>query len=190
LISASKIFSYAGQRVAMVCISPTLFDKREPALEGFFGIQGFGNAYIFGVIYAVSSGVCHSAQRAMAAMLNAAAAGDINFVEDCREYERRCHIAKQVFIEHGFNLVYDEDDGEPVSDGFFFTATYGDMDSESLQRALMRHGVAAISLPGTGSKKDGLRICISRLPDEASVEMLKTRLSAFEQEQKDKRNKW
>lgn len=183
LISASKIFSYAGQRVALACFSPDLFERRVPSLEKFFGIAGIGNAYIFGIVYAVSSGVCHSAQCAMAAMLDAATKGEINFVEDCREYERRCNLAKKIFIKHGFRLVYEEDDGVPVSDGFFFTATYGDLDSERLQRALMRHGIASISLPGTGSSKDGLRICISRLSNDDVITMLESRLQAFESEQ-------
>ncbi len=183
LVSGSKIFSYAGQRVALVCMSDSVFNRHDPALEAFFGMKGLGNAYIFGVVYAVSSGVCHSAQIAMAAMLNAAADGQLNFVGDCREYERRCRRAKKSFEDAGFRLVYSTDDGAPVSDGFFFTSTYGDMDSESLQRALMRHGVASISLPGTGSSMHGLRICVSRLASDADIETLDKRLKAFANEQ-------
>lgn len=183
LVSGSKIFSYAGQRVALVCMSDAVFNRRDPALEAFFGIRGFGNAYIFGVVYAVSSGVCHSAQIAMAAMLNAAADGRLNFIADCREYERRCRRAKKTFADAGFRLVYSDDDGAPVSDGFFFTSTYGDLDSETLQRALMRHGVASISLPGTGSSMHGLRICVSRLASDADIDTLDQRLKAFTDEQ-------
>ena len=183
LVSASKIFSYAGQRVALVCMSPALARRQMPALESFFGIKGFGNAYIFGVVYVVSSGVTHSAQRAMASMLDAAAQGQLNFVADCREYERRCMLAKGIFEDAGFHLVYKDDNGVPVSDGFFFTVTYKDMDSESLQRALMRHGIASISLPGTGSLQHGLRICISRLVSDSDLAILKSRLKAFTDEQ-------
>ncbi len=182
LVSASKIFSYAGQRVALVCMSPELFKREMPALEAQFGIKGFGNAFIFAIVYAVSSGVSHSAQMAMAAMLDAAADGKLNFVGDCREYERRSALARKIFTEAGFNLVYSDDNGVPVSDGFFFTATYGDMDSESLQRALMRHGVASISLPGTGSDRHGLRICVSRLVTDADMETLSKRLKSFADE--------
>ncbi len=70
-----------------------------------------------------------------------------------------------------------------MSDGFFFTAGYRDMDSETLQRQLMRHGVASISLPGTGSKLHGLRICVSKLADDKDFETLAQRLKAFADEQ-------
>ncbi len=183
LLSASKIFSYAGQRVALVCMSPSVYDRRYTTLQNFLAMPAFGDAYVFGIVYAVSSGVSHSAQKAMAAMLDAAADGHINFVDDCREYKSRCEKAKTVFTDAGFHLVYDTDDGEPVSDGFFFTAGYRDMDSETLQRQLMRHGVASISLPGTGSKLHGLRICVSKLADDKDFETLAQRLKAFADEQ-------
>lgn len=184
LVSASKIFSYAGQRVALVCMSPAVFDRKERALESMLGFSDMGNAYIFGIVYAVSSGVCHSSQRAMAAMLDAAAEGHLNFVADCREYERRCILAKGAFEDAGFHLVYKDDDGVPVADGFFFTATYGNLDSETLQRDLMRHGIASISLPGTGSDKHGIRVCISRLGNDTDIEVLRSRLKSFADEQR------
>lgn len=183
LLSASKIFSYAGQRIALVCMSNKLYDRHFPALEALYNMPCYGDAYIFGVIYAVSSGVSHSAQHAMAAMLKAAAEGRLNFVEDCRDYERRSKIARKIFTDAGFHIVYDRDGDRPVSDGFFFTAGYRNMDSETLQRALMRHGVATISLPGTGSHQHGLRICVSKLASDADFAELKNRLKAFTDEQ-------
>ena len=183
LISASKIFSYAGERIALVCMSPTVFSRTDPGLQPIFGMPNFGNAFIFGVVYCVSSGVSHSAQCAMAAMLDAAAAGQINFVHECEEYKRRCERAKKLFTDAGFNIVYADDAGTPVSDGFFFTATFADMDSESLQRALMRHGISTISLPGTGSTRHGLRICVSKLEAESDFTTLQQRLKAFTDEQ-------
>ncbi len=119
----------------------------------------------------------------MAAMLDAAAAGQINFVHECEEYKRRCERAKKLFTDAGFNIVYADDAGTPVSDGFFFTATFADMDSESLQRALMRHGISTISLPGTGSTRHGLRICVSKLEAESDFTTLQQRLKAFTDEQ-------
>ena len=87
LMSASKIFSYAGQRIAMVAMSPAVASRKYPALKDFFGIEGFIDAYIFGVLYAASSGTSHSAQYALAAMLQAAVEGKLDFVADSREYE-------------------------------------------------------------------------------------------------------
>ena len=88
-ISSSKIFSYAGQRIASVCFSPFVFNRHSDGLKDFFGLDTMGRAYIFGVLYALSSGTSHSAQRAFAAMLNAAADGELNFVEVNREYGKR-----------------------------------------------------------------------------------------------------
>lgn len=183
LISGSKIFSYAGQRIALAAFSPHIFNSTDEGLSVNFGLPTYGEAYIFGIIYAVSSGVSHSAQHAMAEMMRAATEGRLNFVNDCREYEKRCARARKIFIDNGFELVYDTDSGKPVSDGFFFTVTYGDIDSETLQQGLMRHGVATIALPGTGSTREGLRICVSRLADEADFETLDKRLKAFVDEQ-------
>lgn len=183
LLSASKIFSYAGERIALVCMSPEVARRTDPGLMPVFRMRTFADAYIFGVVYCVSSGVTHSVQCAMAAMLEAAADGRINFVHDCEEYRRRCARARQLFTDAGFKVVYADDAGTPVSDGFFFTATYGDMDSETLQRALMRHGISTISLPGTGSTRHGLRICVSKLADDKDFEILAERLRAFTDEQ-------
>ena len=183
LLSASKIFGYAGERIALVCMSPEVARRTDPGLMPVFRMRTFADAYIFGVVYCVSSGVTHSVQCAMAAMLEAAADGRINFVHDCEEYRRRCARARQLFTDAGFKVVYADDAGTPVSDGFFFTATYGDMDSESLQRALMRHGISTISLPGTGSTRHGLRICVSKLADDKDFEILAERLRAFTDEQ-------
>ncbi len=183
LLSASKIFSYAGERIALVCMSPEVARRTDPGLMPVFRMRTFADAYIFGVVYCVSSGVTHSVQCAMAAMLEAAADGRINFVHDCEEYRRRCARARQLFTDAGFKVVYADDAGTPVSDGFFFTATYGDMDSETLQRALMRHGISTISLPGTGSTRHGLRVCVSKLADDKDFETLAERLRAFTDEQ-------
>ena len=64
LMSASKIFSYAGQRIALVGMSRKVAERKYQALKNFFGIEGFIDAYVFGVLYAASSGTSHSAQYA------------------------------------------------------------------------------------------------------------------------------
>lgn len=182
LVSGSKIFSYAGQRIAMVCISDKVAATNYPAVEEFFNMYTFVDAYVFGVLYAASSGTSHSAQYAMAAMLRAAVDGKLNFVGDCEEYRRRGEIARKLFVDNGFHLVYDEDCGTPISDGFFFTVAYGDMDSRHIQGELMRHGVCTISLPSTGSRQEGIRVCVSKLDNQATIENLAKRLKNFSNE--------
>lgn len=179
LVSASKIFSYAGQRIALVCMSQSVYERKYPFLASFYEIPAFGDAYVYGVLYAASSGTSHSAQYGLTAMLNAAVEGRLNFVADCREYGRRGGITKKIFTDNGFHIVYSMDGSEPISDGFFFTVGYKDMSSEELQNELMRYGVAAISLPGTGSEQDGMRVTVSMLNSDEDFQRLDSRLKLF-----------
>ena len=180
MLSASKIFSYAGERIATVAISNTLYNRVYPALSTEFGIDTLGRFFIFMVVYTMSSGVTHSAQYALAAMYKAACDGDINFVEDTREYARRAARLKEIFLRHGFHIVYDKDLEEPVSDGFFFTiGRKGYTDDELLDR-LIHYGVSAISLRTTGSEQQGLRICTSMVKPE-HYDLLDERLRIFNQ---------
>ncbi len=81
-ISASKIFSYAGQRIAVVVMSEKVYNINTPDIEKRYAIKGFGNAVVYRVLYALSSGVAHSVQYAMAAMLKGANDSSFNFVEE------------------------------------------------------------------------------------------------------------
>ncbi len=179
LMSASKIFSYAGQRIALVGISDKLYNRHFQALSDFFEMPTFGDAYVYGILYTASSGTAHSAQYAMASMLEAAVEDKLDFVADSREYGRRAEIVKRHFTDNGFHIVYSLDGGEPISDGFFFTAGYKDMTSAELQLELMRYGVSSISLPSTGSEQNGVRVCVSMISDDFTMDQLAKRLKAF-----------
>ena len=180
MLSASKIFSYAGERIATVAISNTLYNRVYPALSTEFGIDTLGRFFIFMVVYTMSSGVTHSAQYALAAMYKAACDGDINFVEDTREYARRAARLKEIFLCHGFHIVYDKDLEEPVSDGFFFTIGRKGYTGDELLDRLIHYGVSAISLRTTGSEQQGLRICTSMVKPE-HYDLLDERLRIFNQ---------
>ncbi len=180
MLSASKIFSYAGERIATVAISNTLYNRVYPALSTEFGIDTLGRFFIFMVVYTMSSGVTHSAQYALAAMYKAACDGDINFVEDTREYARRAARLKEIFLRHGFHIVYDKDLEEPVSDGFFFTIGRKGYTGDELLDRLIHYGVSAISLRTTGSEQQGLRICTSMVKPE-HYDLLDERLRIFNQ---------
>lgn len=182
LISASKIFSYAGQRIAMVCMSNQVYNRHYETFENFYEMPKFGDAYVYGVLYCASSGTTHSAQYAFSKMLEKAAEGELNFVEHTREYGRRGGLIKKILADNGFEIVYKLDGDEPIADGFFLTATYGDMGGEELQKELLRYGVAAISLPSTGSKQDGVRITVSMIYDDHHFEMLSERLRKFNED--------
>ena len=179
MLSGSKIFSYAGQRIAVVCMSKAVYDRHYDYLKEFYEIPAFGDAYIFGVLYCASSGTSHSAQYALAAMMEAAAKGELNFVEHCSEYGNRAARAKEIFTRNGFHLIYDKDGDEDISDGFFFTAGYKDMTGDEVHRELLRHGVATISLHTTGSTRPGVRVCISMMKNDNDFEMLDKYLKEF-----------
>lgn len=179
LVSASKIFSYAGQRIAMVCMTPEVADRVYPFFEQFYEMPTLGDAYIFGVLYCASSGVTHSSQYAFASMLDAAVDGTLDFVDVSKEYGRRAGIAKKMFTDNGFHLVYALDGEQPISDGFFFTMGYPGMTGDELQQNLLRYGVSTISLPSTGSKQQGVRVCVSMLSDDDTFNRLAERLAAF-----------
>lgn len=182
MLSGSKIFSYAGQRIAIAAISDTLYGREYPALKQRYGIGRLGDAYVLTFLYAASSGTSHSAQHALAAMFRAASDGEMDFVSETSEYARRAHITKEMFRRHGFRIVYDMDQQEAVSDGFFYTVGYGDMTSAELLSELLLYGICAISLTSTGSRQNGIRVCISQLNREEQFALLDERLEAFAQQ--------
>lgn len=179
LISASKIFSYAGQRIAMVCMSSGVADRKYDFLEHFYDMPAFFDAYVYGVLYCASSGTSHSPQYAFAEMLRRATDGTLDFVKASSEYGRRAALAKKSFLDSGFHLVYALDGDELISDGFFFTMGYPGLTGTELQSELLRYGISTISLPSTGSKQQGVRVCVSLLNDEAIFKNLSDRLAAF-----------
>ena len=179
LMSASKIFSYAGQRIAIIAISETVYRREYPALKSRYNMTRFGDAYVLGVLYGASSGTSHSAQCALAEMFRAAADGDFDFVGEAGEYARRAALTKEMFVRNGFHIVYEKDGDEPVSDGFFYTAGYKDMTGTELMGELMRYGICTIALSMTGSRQQGVRICISQLNRPDQFDILADRLAMF-----------
>ena len=179
LMSASKIFSYAGQRIAIIAISEKLYRREYPALKPRYNMTRFGDAYVLGVLYGASSGTSHSAQCALAEMFRAAADGEFDFVGEAGEYARRAALTKEIFIRNGFHIVYEKDGEEPVSDGFFYTAGYEGMTGTELMGEFMRYGICTIALSMTGSHQEGVRVCISQLNRPEQFELLADRLAAF-----------
>ncbi len=178
-ISSSKAFSYAGQRIGMMVISPKLFQTQAPDLKRFYASDQFGRAMIFGTIYSLSAGTSHSAQYGLTAMLKAANDGTFNFVEDVKEYGEKAKIMKKMFIDNGFSIVYDMDENEPLADGFYFTFSYPSFTGEELLEKLIYYGISAISLAITGSSRiEGMRACVS-LVHRDQFPVLEQRLKKF-----------
>ena len=180
LISSSKVFSYAGQRVASLIVSEALYNRDYPSLKTHFGQTHFGKALLFGALHGLSSGVTHSAQYGLAAMLKAANDGTLPFLNTVQVYQERAKTIKALFIKYGFSLVYDHDNGQPLSDGFYFTFSYPNLTGETLLEELLYVGISALSLSNTGStRSEGLRACVSQIhPDQ--FPLLEQRLAAFQ----------
>ena len=178
LISGSKAFSYAGERIGVVCISDKLFHRHYPDLAQRYEGLPFGLVFSTRMLYALSSGTSHSAQFAMAELFRAACDGEYNFRDDIKVYGERAHKLKEIFLRHGFYVVYDKDLDQPIADGFYFTIGYPGMTSGELARELMYYGVSAICLVTTGSHQEGLRVCTSFIRDH-QYEQLDERMTVF-----------
>lgn len=183
LISCSKIFSYAGQRAAFVAIDPELGKRVYPALGERLKNNGeLLHSFSYSFLYVLSSGVCHSVQYGMAAMLQAACEGKLRYVETTREYARRAKRIKEIMTRNGFHIVYDTDaDGQPVGDGFFFTFGYKDWTGQQLVNKLIYYGVSAIALESTGAMREGMRGCASTIRED-QYEQLEERLRKFNED--------
>jgi aspartate/methionine/tyrosine aminotransferase len=180
LISGSKAFSYAGERIGVTCIGNRLFHRHFPDLSARYEGLPFGLVFSTRMLYALSSGTSHSAQYAMAAMLRAACDGEYRFRDEVKVYGERAKRLKEIFLRHGFHIVYDRDLDRPVADGFYFTIGRRGMTSGQLSRELLYYGVSAISLVTTGSHQQGLRVCTSFIEDHQYAQ-LDERMTVFDE---------
>lgn len=178
LISGSKAFSYAGERIGVVCISDKLFHRHYDDLAQRYEGLPFGLVFSTRMLYALSSGTSHSAQYALAAMMRAACDGKYRFRDEIIVYGERAHKLKEIFLRHNFHIVYDRDLDKPIADGFYFTIGYPGMTSGELAKELMYYGVSAICLITTGSHQEGLRVCTSFIEDH-QYEQLEQRMAVF-----------
>ncbi len=163
MISSSKLFSYAGQRLGLLCISDTLFHKKYEHLKERYKSEQLGYTITYKLIYTQTSGTAHSPQHAVAAILKAANEGILNILTDVKEYGKRAEIMKKLYREAGFKVVYDKDGTEDVADGFYFTIMYPGMSGAELAKELLYYGISSITLKGCGSNREGLRACVSQI---------------------------
>lgn len=180
LLSASKIFSYAGQRIGVMCVGPGLYHTQFPALSARYGGSGiFGLSITGGILDMITSGCTASTQYGLAAMMDSSCEGRLDFVGDVSEYGARAARMKEIFLRHGFTLSYGSDARGPVGDGFFFTLSRAGMDSGRLVDELLAYGVSTVSLEKMGSRRDGVRVCSSRIKGD-QFDLLDERMAAFD----------
>ncbi|WP_298616104.1 pyridoxal phosphate-dependent aminotransferase [uncultured Odoribacter sp.] len=181
MISSSKLFSYAGQRLGLLCVSDTLYAKKYPHLKKRYKSEELGYTLVYKLIYTQTSGTAHSPQYAVAAILKAANEGQLDILKEVREYGQRAHIMKTLFREAGFEIVYDKDGEEQIGDGFYFTIGYPGMKGGELAKELLYYGISSLPLKGCGSKREGLRACVSQVSLD-KMELLKERLDRFKRD--------
>lgn len=182
LISSSKVFSYAGQRIGMMVVSDKLFETNAPDLLRYYKFDNVGKALIFGTLYSLSSGTSHTPQYGLAAILKAANEGRFNIREAVLEYGEKAHIMKKLFTDNGFSIVYDKDEDNPIADGFYFTFAYPGFTGAELLNELIYYGISAISLAITGSERlEGIRACVSLVKREQFPD-LEYRLRKFHED--------
>jgi len=178
LLSASKIFSYAGQRIGMMITSEKLRTRRYPNLKNYYSSDVLGRFIPYGVLYATTAGTSHTAQYALAAALKAVNDGEIDFVSALHPYAEKARVMKALFLKYNFYIVYNDEDKE-LADGFYFTIAYPGMTSAELMKEFLYYGISAISLVITGSDNpNGLRACVSFVRMD-QMKMLEERLKAF-----------
>jgi len=184
LISSSKAFSYAGQRIGMLVLSNKLFDMEAPDLLRFYKSANVGHTMIFETLYSLSSGTSHSAQYALAGILKAVNEGSYKFLDDVKEYGEKAKVMKKIFLDNGFNIVYDKDEDNPIADGFYFTFSYPGFSGNDLLHSLVYYGISAISLSITGSERlEGIRACTSLISKDQFGD-LEERLKIFNEHHK------
>jgi aspartate/methionine/tyrosine aminotransferase len=179
LISSSKAFSYAGQRIGMMVISPALYNRRFTDLRRYYSSDKFSHAMIYGALYSLSAGAAHAAQYGLAAILKAVNDGEFDFVEVVKEYGEKAIVMKKLFLKYGFRIVYEKDIDEPIADGFYFTLAYPGFDGTELIEELLYYGISAIALNITGSAfPEGIRACVSQVRRD-QFNVLEQRLRSF-----------
>ncbi len=167
IISGSKAFSYAGQRIAVMIISPDMFNHKTDYMKKYFTQDCFGRALIFGSLYALTSGTAFSPQYALTAIFKACNDGTYDFAAPLKDYGNKAREMKAALVENGFKIVYDKDLDVDVADGFYFTFSYPGYTGEELLSELAYYGVSAISLSICRSTRlEGVRACVSLVPHD------------------------
>jgi aspartate/methionine/tyrosine aminotransferase len=180
LLSASKMFSYAGERVGLLVTSRALGARSYEFLRRFFGCVQVGQA-LKRAVFNLTAGAPHSAQLALAAAFNDCTRGEYDLMNVLSEYGRRADAVREILVQHRFSVLYTDDPGD---NGFYLTFAYPGFSAEWLLKELLCHGIAALPLRLFGSSHpEGLRACVGLLKS-TDLERLKQRIKAFSQTQK------
>lgn len=183
IISGSKMFNYAGERIGVSILSDRVAERKSENLRPRFARGDYWNAFVQGGLYSSVASVGQSAQHAFAAALSAATdKRRFNYFRYNTPYEERARKIKEILMANSFTIPYNQDDMGVIGDGYYFTAAHPAFTSgEQLAFALIKYGMTAVPLVGFGgTRNEGVRICCSRVDDHL-FEKLEERAALFSQ---------
>jgi aspartate/methionine/tyrosine aminotransferase len=184
LISSSKTFSYAGERIAAIIVSEKLFNSNFKDLTEFYTNEQFGDSLVIGTILLTTGGVAQSVQLAFSEILRSANEGDYHFYDELKIYCEKSKIIKEIFIRNGFKIVYDKDGDVLIGDGFYFTVSYPGFLGNQLSERLLYYGISTLPLTSSGSDRpEAIRISVSIIKKE-QIPILENRLKLFNEHYK------
>ncbi len=182
LLSGSKAFGYAGQRVGCMVVSNDLWTSEFPNLLQYFATSQFGYAMAHGGVYSLSSGVCQSAQYGFAAILRSANNGDFPNFQAPKDHEMLANHIKRIFTACGFDLLPCHHDCTPNSEGIHFTVTYPGFTGAELHKELLYYGISTLALHNSGCENgSGVKVCTHKM-HEFEIPLLEQRLALFYQQ--------
>lgn len=168
ILSGSKIFNYAGERIGVSVLSERVAEIKSEHLRPTFARGDYWNAFVQGGLYSSVASVGQSAQRALAAAFSAAIdKRKFDYFEYDKPYEERAKRTKEILTANGFTIPYDRDDRGRIGHGYYFTAAHPAFASgEQLAFSMIKYGMTAVPLVGFGgTKTEGVRICCSKVKD-------------------------
>ena len=177
VLSASKMLSYAGERVGFLISNQGMLAGESASLAQASGLTSVART-CSSMIFNLTAGAPHTAQYGVAQALEAINAGKIDLEHVLSVYAQRARQLKQLLLANGFYLVYD-DAASDAADGFYVCFGYPGLSGAELLRRLLVYGVTVLPLTLFGSaRSDAVRACVGRL-DERSSALLDKRLDGF-----------
>ena len=172
ILSASKIFDYAGERVGAAIISHDVAELKSNRLKRWYDKTDVWHAFVQGGLYSSVACVSQSAQYAFTAALKASGDGSFNYFEYDRPYETKARAVRDILLNHGLNLQYNKDDFGPMGYGYYATLKDPQFnDGGQLTIALLRCGMTTVPVRGFGGDhNEGVRLCTATLtPQELDL---------------------
>lgn len=174
VLSASKMLSYAGERIGFLAASSTLLNRESAGVEEAFGV-GLVKRACGSFIFNLTAGAPHSSQYGVADALNDINNGTTDLERTLSVYVERARIVKRLLEENGFYFIYSSNDADEL-DGFYICFGYPGMSGVDLLKELLFVGITVLPLSVFGSDRtDGVRACVGRLSDEKLI-LLASRL--------------